>query len=219
MHLKIFLLFLFIVSTTAMYLAGGAYPGTAAYEHEQVSEYFIPIILFIILVTSVIGFALAMLANEDKTASESTAQPVNGTDLSALPETSVSKPDSCVSSDMLVFLRLLQEEGRLIDFLNEDISTYDDAQVASASRVVHRGCSAILKKYLSIAPVLDSNENEIISLPQDLNEENIKLHGKKSEKLKVVHKGWLLISSNLPEIVSHSSSKEVLIVPAEGESV
>ncbi|MCD4755860.1 MAG: DUF2760 domain-containing protein, partial [Deltaproteobacteria bacterium] len=39
-------------------------------------------------------------------------------------------------------LGLLQREGRLIDFLQEDIEPYDDAQIGAAVREVHRGCRA-----------------------------------------------------------------------------
>src|SRR4051812_9875585 len=37
-------------------------------------------------------------------------------------------------------LALLQRDGRLIDFLMEDVAPYADAQVGAAVRSVHAGC-------------------------------------------------------------------------------
>src|SRR5262245_48893552 len=37
-------------------------------------------------------------------------------------------------------LAVLQRDGRLIDFLEEDIDAYPDAQIGAAVRDIHRGC-------------------------------------------------------------------------------
>ena len=42
-------------------------------------------------------------------------------------------------AEIVSFLALLQERGRLVDFLMEDITSYDDAQVGAGARVVHQG--------------------------------------------------------------------------------
>ena len=42
------------------------------------------------------------------------------------------------------FLAILQEQGRLVDFLMDDIKGYSDAQVGAAARVLHEGCRAVL---------------------------------------------------------------------------
>src|SRR5213079_2829870 len=52
------------------------------------------------------------------------------------------------------FLGLLQREGRLIDFLTENISSYDDAQVGAAVREIHRKCQAALNEHLEMEPVM-----------------------------------------------------------------
>ena len=38
-------------------------------------------------------------------------------------------------------LAALQREGRLIDFLEEDLSAYEDAQIGAAVRNIHQGCT------------------------------------------------------------------------------
>ena len=40
-------------------------------------------------------------------------------------------------AEIVHFLAMLQEKGRLVDFLMDDINAYNDAQVGAAARVVH----------------------------------------------------------------------------------
>lgn len=226
MYLKISLFLLCVLSSLGIY--------QASQGHEPVlhnTPFALTIFLFIILTTSVIGFLLAMLRkSEDQSLYETKILKRDELDLptvdlstvdlpSAEIKTKESKRETLISDDLLVFLRLLQEEGRLIDFLKQDITTYDDSQVASASRVVHRGCSSIINKYLSIATVIDSEENSTIDFPKDLLDGSIKVQGKNGEKIRVIHQGWKLISANIPEIVRDLDAEELLIVPAEGESL
>src|SRR5216683_667825 len=48
----------------------------------------------------------------------------------------------------LRLLALLQREGRLLDFLLEDIKAYQDAQVGAAVREIHQKCQAAIKEHL-----------------------------------------------------------------------
>ena len=45
------------------------------------------------------------------------------------------------------FPRGAPREGRLIDFLMDDLTAYGDAQVGAAARVVHEGCKAVLQEH------------------------------------------------------------------------
>jgi len=51
-------------------------------------------------------------------------------------------------------LALFQREGRLIDFLEEDITSYADAQVGAAVRDIHKGCKRALAEHVHVEPVL-----------------------------------------------------------------
>ena len=66
-----------------------------------------------------------------------------GTGLESRTETAKPMPVPAASSqaeaEIVSFLATFQERGRLIDFLMDDITTYDDAQVGAAARVVHQG--------------------------------------------------------------------------------
>ena len=49
------------------------------------------------------------------------------------------------NADKRLFVHLfsvLQREGRLLDFLQEDLSAFDDAQIGAAVRSVHAHCSS-----------------------------------------------------------------------------
>ena len=64
-------------------------------------------------------------------------------------------------SDRRLFLHLfslMQREGRLMDFLNEDLDGYDDAQIGSAVRSIHAGCRQLVQEYLNPEPVMDRHE-------------------------------------------------------------
>ncbi|MCP4682509.1 MAG: DUF2760 domain-containing protein, partial [Desulfobacterales bacterium] len=49
----------------------------------------------------------------------------------------------------LHLLSLLQREGRLVDFLEEDLKPYDDAQIGAAVRSIQESCQKSLNEYLS----------------------------------------------------------------------
>ena len=55
-------------------------------------------------------------------------------------------------------LAVLQRDGRLVDFLEEDIDGYTDAQIGAAVRDIHRGCRKSLHDYLTIEPVINAAE-------------------------------------------------------------
>ena len=61
-------------------------------------------------------------------------------------------------------LAVLQRDGRLVDFLEEDIDGYSDAQIGAAVRDIHRGCRKSLRDYLTIEPVIKAAEEERVSI-------------------------------------------------------
>ena len=49
-----------------------------------------------------------------------------------------SSPEAAVQ-----MLAALQREGRLVDFLQEDLSSYEDSQIGAAVRNIHTGCKRL----------------------------------------------------------------------------
>jgi hypothetical protein len=51
-------------------------------------------------------------------------------------------------------LAALQREARLVDFVQEPIAAYSDAQIGAAVRDVHRGCAEVIERLFSLKPVV-----------------------------------------------------------------
>ena len=120
-------------------------------------------------------------------------------------------------SDALYTLTLLQREGRLIDFLKEDIGPYNDEQVGAAVRQIHEGCNKVLDKHFKIQALVDSAEGENIEIPKGYDPAHFALSGElKGEgpfSGSLVHKGWISKELNLPE--RSKDAAVAVICPAE----
>ena len=62
-------------------------------------------------------------------------------------------------------LAILQREGRLVDFLNEDLHPYSDDQIGAAVRSIHQGCQAALQEHLELEPILAESEGADVTVP------------------------------------------------------
>ena len=99
-------------------------------------------------------------------------------------------------------LALLQRDGRLVDFLTEDVTTYTDAQIGAAARSVHESCRRVLDHYLKIEPIVTSDEGRPVTLEGIFDPAEIKLVGNVREGVPVrgvlQHKGWRVAALDLP---------------------
>ncbi len=119
----------------------------------------------------------------------------------------------------LQLLGLLQQEGRLVDFLEEDITGYSDAEIGGAVRVVHEGCRKVLRQYFTIAPVIDREEGARLTLERGFDAGAFRLTGNVLGDPPftgtLAHRGWRASDSRLPKITSgHDVS---VLAPAEVE--
>ncbi len=124
------------------------------------------------------------------------------------------------SSDAAIqLLALLQREGRLVDFLREDIGTYDDTQIGAAVRAIHASCRKVLTENLSIEPVLDGTEGDTVTVPEDFDPSAVRLTGNVSGAApfrgELRHAGWMAASVTLPE--QPKGQNPQIIAPAEVE--
>lgn len=115
-------------------------------------------------------------------------------------------------------LALLQRDGRLLDFLMEDVGAYADAQVGAAVRDVHAGCRAALTRYLSIAPVMDEEEGDAVTVDRGADPARIKVVGNVAGQPPyrgiLRHRGWEATRVELPPA---SSAGRTILAPAEVE--
>ena len=114
-------------------------------------------------------------------------------------------------------LGLLQRDGRLVDFLMEDITAYPDAQVGAAVRDVHANCRASLSRYVTLAPVVDTEEGGRMTVQVGADPARIKVVGAVAAPPVsgvVRHRGWEAARLDLPPL---PSTGRTLIAPAEVE--
>ena len=120
----------------------------------------------------------------------------------------------------LRILAVLQRDGRLVDFLQEDIDGYSDAQIGAAVRDIHRGCRKSLHDYLSIEPIINAAEEAQVNVPGDFDPAAIRLLGNVDGKPPfhgvLKHHGWRVRSVHLPVLPAARDDSSVLS-PAEVE--
>jgi hypothetical protein len=100
-------------------------------------------------------------------------------------------------------LALLQRDGRLVDFLMEDVAAYSDAQIGSAVRDVHAGCRRALDRYVTLEPILDGREGEATTIAQ-VNPASVRLVGNVTGQPPfrgtLLHRGWRTTRVDLPPL-------------------
>jgi hypothetical protein len=135
-----------------------------------------------------------------------------------LPAAIHEKP---AEAEIVSFLALLQDKGRLVDFLMDDVNAYDDAQVGAAARAVHAGCRAALQEHFRIHPLRAESEGSTVQVEAGYAADEYRLLGKISGHAPfsgvLVHRGWKTDFVKLPRIVRSASDPLPTIAPAEVE--
>jgi Domain of unknown function (DUF2760) len=134
------------------------------------------------------------------------------------PPESVVSPADPLPVGAIQLLSLLQREGRLIDFLNEDITAYGDAQIGAAVRDIHRGCRQVLDEYVQVKPIVEQEEESRLEVPVGFDPAEIRLtgnvHGEPPFHGTLKHHGWMVGKIKLPE---GTASNQRVVAPAEVE--
>jgi hypothetical protein len=158
--------------------------------------------------------------------SASQAEPVEATQEEEAPAPAAAiTHDSGADCDAAVvqLMARLQEKGRLIDFVMDDISAYDNESVGAAARIVHQGCCEVVDDYFTITPVHGGEEMEQISLAQNYDSTRYRLIGRVPDQPpyngQVLHRGWKTTTVKRPHMadVAEVPSLKEIIAPAEVE--
>jgi Domain of unknown function (DUF2760) len=131
----------------------------------------------------------------------------------------MERPASEAFDRAVQMLALLQRDGRLIDFLAENISAYPDAQLGAAVRTIHEACRKVLEHYVKLEPILNSEEDRPVTVQGGFDPAAIKLLGNVTGEPPIRgvlrHKGWRVKEVNLPPLPRGSG--RMVIAPAEVE--
>jgi hypothetical protein len=143
---------------------------------------------------------------------------VGGTSGASAAAVATPTPPAVDEGDRAVqLLAILQRDGRLVDFFQEDISPYTDAQIGAAARDVHEQCRAVLARYVSLEPVMSDAEGARVRL-DGADPARIKLVGAVSggaQEGVVQHRGWRVTRVALPPLPQEAERR--IVAPAEIE--
>jgi hypothetical protein len=125
------------------------------------------------------------------------------------------------STDRAVqMLSLLQRDGRLIDFLSEDIEPYQDAQIGAAVREVHANCRKALAQYVTLEPIMEGEEDRPVTVVEGFDPASVKLVGNVTGRPPLRgllrHKGWRVAEVSLPTLPPPGTGRDI-VAPAEVE--
>jgi len=111
-------------------------------------------------------------------------------------------------------LSILQRKGRLIDFLQEDLSAFDDAQIGAAVRNIHEGSRKALAEHVELAPVYDQSEGSQVTVESGFDAYAVRLSGDVAGDPPfsgvLRHRGWRVVSINLPEQAKDQAESKVV---------
>jgi hypothetical protein len=119
----------------------------------------------------------------------------------------------------LQLLGLLQRDARLIDFTEENLAGYSDADIGAAARVVHEGCGKVLREYFVIEPVRQEAEGSRITMADGFDVAAIRLTGNVVGQApfsgSISHRGWRATAVRLPKLAE--GHDVAILAPAEVE--
>lgn len=129
-------------------------------------------------------------------------------------------PKPPVRSDAITLLATLQREARFVDFIEESLAGYTDAQIGAAARDVHRDCGAVLKRLFALKPTATEAEGAEVEISAGFDPNRWRLTGNVAGEPpfqgRLVHPGWEATICELPTW-SGSSTAARIVAPAEVE--
>ena len=128
-----------------------------------------------------------------------------------------NRPAPVNPAQALHLLSLLQREGRLIDFCEEDLTGFSDAQVGAAARTVHDGCRKAVREAFTLVPVRAEPEGSPVTLAAGFDPRAVRLTGNVTGSPPfsgvLRHHGWKAAQIRMPA----ASGDSTVIAPAEVE--
>jgi len=168
---------------------------------------------------------LAVRVVEARESLKALPPPVPAPAPAAPPPASVPAPapaparDAAHDAGALHMLAVLQREGRLVDFLSEDVSSFPDADVGAAARLVHDGCRKVLADYLPVEPLFAQGEGSRVTIAPGFDPSSVRLTGAVAGDPPfggtLRHHGWRVAEVKLPAPPAGADAR--VVAPAEVE--
>ena len=116
-------------------------------------------------------------------------------------------------------LALLQKEGRWLDFLMEDITHFQDAEIGAAVRPIHQATRKLFDERIIVKRVREENEGDQVTVEEGFDPSRELIVGNVSGEPpytgKLNHRGWVVEQLNLPTVPAEADP--MIVAPAEVE--
>jgi len=136
----------------------------------------------------------------------------------ATPPSKPAAPPEPAEHTALRLLAFLQEEGRLVDFLSEDVAPYSDEQIGAATRGIHASCAKALRDVVTLERIVDGVEEQEVTIESGFDPGAIRLTGNVSGtppfRGVLRHAGWRASRIVVPAC---AGVDPVVLAPAEVE--
>jgi hypothetical protein len=142
-----------------------------------------------------------------------------GAGLKALAIREAAPPPERLHASGLMLLSALQREGRLLDFVQQEVAGFSDQEVGAAARVVHAGCRKVLRQYFQFEPAAGEPEGSAMTVAKGFDAQRIRLTGKVAGQPPfrgtLKHHGWVATEVRMPALADALDPR--VVAPAEVE--
>jgi hypothetical protein len=177
------------------------------------------LLLWLLYALAVSGGNLGRYVRAQQLAWRWLREPATAAQIDAALEPPKPAPPPKPSAEPLWLLTLLQREGRLLDFLLEDIDGYANEQIGAAVRDIQRNCKKAIQEHLDLAPIMSAAEGAPADVPSGFDPSAVRLTGNVTGQPPfrgtLLHHGWRVtrIKINKPP----AGQDEFVVQPAEVE--
>ena len=190
-----------LVITVRAGTGAGAIPAA-----ETLSTLYVPGLIYFVAAPLVAGLLLALLALRR-----------GGRRVAPAEAVAPAAPPPPSPAAALRLLGLLQQEARLVDFIEEDIDSYSDEQVGAAVRSIHSGCRKVLHEHVQLQRIFAAEDGSDTVVDKGFDPAVVRLTGNVTGQPPfrgtLQHGGWRATEVSLPETTIDPS----IIAPAEVE--
>ncbi len=128
-------------------------------------------------------------------------------------------PPERVHASGLLLLSALQREGRLVDFLQQDMTGFSDEEIGATARFLHTGCRKVLQQYFHFEPAASQAEGSSITLASGFDAQKFRLTGNVAGpppfRGTLKHHGWVATEVRMPALSEAIEPR--VVAPAEVE--
>jgi hypothetical protein len=179
----------------------------------------IPVVAFVVgLLIGAVGYRMTASHRQRATvAPDAVAEPAK-----PQPKAESKRPAAAPRprSEALTLLATLQREARFVDFIEEPLEGYSDAQIGAVARDVHRDCGKVLERLFALAPLNPQQEGEETDVPAGFDPARYRLTGNVAGappfRGRLAHHGWEATKCDLPAWSGKEAAARI-IAPVEVE--